>query len=336
MKSVLYFGHTTNMLRHLRTKHPSEFSDVGKKKTPPALVQPSQVDVIVDDEQGDTEPVESDTDVDRAIKGILQTAVGEESTVGESGDVPECDEQGVSGSSLVVVPSRKWSAVWEHYQKVEERRVLCLLCMEKIQHQSSTSNLIRHLQKKHPTQYAQLEDQSQRRISNKDTNAQPSPSTHTTSKIQQAGSPKHIPLNHALQVPLRHSSHTPAYIAKEYSESRLLERERELTEALRRVQQEEKQSLEQQRELLQQSRALETERRALQNQRHDQEDEAFRLKKEKEELEREREALQKEREKLQREREELQRERDKLDRQRRGLTEERNFQRPEVECEDDN
>lgn len=32
MKTVLYFGHTTNMLRHLRTKHPSDFSSLDKKK----------------------------------------------------------------------------------------------------------------------------------------------------------------------------------------------------------------------------------------------------------------------------------------------------------------
>ncbi len=32
MKTVLYFGHTTNMLRHLRTKHPSDFSSLDKRK----------------------------------------------------------------------------------------------------------------------------------------------------------------------------------------------------------------------------------------------------------------------------------------------------------------
>lgn len=33
MKTVLYFGHTTNMLRHLRAKHPNDFSALDKRKS---------------------------------------------------------------------------------------------------------------------------------------------------------------------------------------------------------------------------------------------------------------------------------------------------------------
>ncbi len=56
--------------------------------------------------------------------------------------------------------------VWVHYRKIgQEPRALCLLCMEKIQHRSSTSNLIRHLQHKHPNEFAQLESHPQKRPS---------------------------------------------------------------------------------------------------------------------------------------------------------------------------
>ena len=103
--------------------------------------------------------------MDGAIRGILCAAAGEGTTEGE---VSGCKGEGKGaqeGSPVPLTPTtRKWSAVWVHYRKVDqEKKALCLLCMEKIQHQSSTSNLIRHLQNKHPTEYAQLEEHPQKR-----------------------------------------------------------------------------------------------------------------------------------------------------------------------------
>ncbi len=100
---------------------------------------------------------------------------------------------------------------------------------------------------------------------------------------------------------------------------RILERERELTEALRRVQQEEGRSIQLQKELLQQFREMDAERRVLQNQKSEQEQEHARLQKEKEDLQKEKNELQREKEEVQKEREEIQKEKEELEKQKQEL-----------------
>lgn len=119
----------------------------------------------MDEQQVEVQNEVGEVEMDGAIRGILCAAAGEGTTEAE---VSGCEGEGKDaqeGSPAPLLPSpRKWSAVWLHYRKVDqEKKALCLLCMEKIQHQSSTSNLIRHLQNKHPSEYAQLEEHPQKR-----------------------------------------------------------------------------------------------------------------------------------------------------------------------------
>ncbi|KAL7866915.1 hypothetical protein AOLI_G00147290, partial [Acnodon oligacanthus] len=256
MKTVLYFGHTTNMLRHLRAKHPNDFSALDKRKATAVKAASNnnnngcvEVTVMMDEQQVEVQNEVGEVEMDGAIRGILCAAAGEGTTEGE---VSGCEGEGKGaqeGSPVPLTPTtRKWSAVWVHYRKVDqEKKALCLLCMEKIQHQSSTSNLIRHLQNKHPTEYAQLEEHPQKRPTKRKPEdpdyCPPSPAKSRT-----------VSSNRNVQSPLN-SSITDKYSGVDWSDGRkILERERELTEALRRVQQEEGRSLQQQRELMQQIR----------------------------------------------------------------------------------
>ncbi|XP_066503003.1 zinc finger BED domain-containing protein isoform X2 [Hoplias malabaricus] len=287
-------------------------------------VSPRAVTVMMDEQQVEVQNEVGEVEMDGAIRGILCAAAGEGTTEAEvsgcEGEVKAAQE----GSPGPVTPStRKWSAVWVHYRKVDqEKKALCLLCMEKIQHQSSTSNLIRHLQNKHPTEYAQLEEHPQKRPGKrKNDDPDYSPSSPAKSRVSSIRN---------VQTPIN-SSISEKYSGLDWSDGRkILERERELTEALRRVQQEEGRSLQQQRELMQQIRELEAERRALQNQKREQEDEHHRLRREKEEIENTKLELQKEREELHKERDELfkakeecRREREELERQRQELAAEK-------------
>ncbi|XP_060797881.1 uncharacterized protein LOC132899776 [Neoarius graeffei] len=173
MKTVLYFGHTTNMLRHLRAKHPNDFSALDKRKSTSGKSASSnhnngcvEVTVMMDEQQVEVPAEVGDAEMDGAIRGILCAAAGEAATEGEASG---CEGEGRGTQEGSPAPaqtptSRKWSAVWAHYRKVDqEKKALCLLCTKKIWHQSSTSNLIRHLQNKHPTEYGQVKQQLQKR-----------------------------------------------------------------------------------------------------------------------------------------------------------------------------
>lgn len=60
--------------------------------------------------------------------------------------------------------SKKRSAVWTYYQDDEDgNKALCLICLENIQHRRNTSNLLKHLRKRHPAEYADVEDRTKRR-----------------------------------------------------------------------------------------------------------------------------------------------------------------------------
>ncbi|XP_052458018.1 zinc finger BED domain-containing protein [Carassius gibelio] len=330
MKTVLYFGHTTNMLRHLRTKHPSDFSSLDKRKPATDAVSKRndsgcvEVTVLMDEQQVEVESVGEDGEMDGAIKGILRAAAGEGTTeaevADEEGEVPvdEGDGKEIQEEDNPT-NTRKWSAVWVHYRKLgQEPRALCLLCMEKIQHRSSTSNLIRHLQHKHPIEFAQLEDHPQKRPSKRKSE---DPSRLASSPTLASGTPtrSHI-VSPKRDVRTPCSTSLDRYSGAKWSDGvRILERERELTEALRRVQQEEGRSIQLQKELLQQFREMDAERRVLQNQKCEQEQEHARLRKEKEDLQNEKNELQREKEELQKEREEIQKEKEELEKQKQEL-----------------
>uniref|UniRef100_A0A8C1SB58 Inner centromere protein A-like n=2 Tax=Cyprinus carpio TaxID=7962 RepID=A0A8C1SB58_CYPCA len=330
MKTVLYFGHTTNMLRHLRTKHPSDFSSLDKRKPATDAVSKRndsgcvEVTVLMDEQQVEVESVGEDGEMDGAIKGILRAAAGEGTAEAEvadeegEGPVDEGDGKEIQEDENPA-NTRKWSSVWVHYRKLgQEPRALCLLCMEKIQHRSSTSNLIRHLQHKHPSEFAQLEDHPQKRPNKRKSE---DPSRLASSPTLAAGTPTRshiVPPKRDVRTPC--STSLDRFSGAKWSEGvRILERERELTEALRRVQQEEGRSIQLQKELLQQFREMDAERRVLQNQKCEQEQEHARLRKEKEDLQKEKNELQSEKEELQKEREEIQKEKEELEKQKQEL-----------------
>ncbi|XP_055058080.2 uncharacterized protein [Misgurnus anguillicaudatus] len=329
MKTVLYFGHTTNMLRHLRTKHPADFSSLDKRKpvTDAASKRNDcvEVTVLMDEQQVEVESVGEDGEMDGAIRGILRAAAGEGATEGEvpedEGEGPADEVVGKDAQDDETAPlmpgTRKWSSVWVHYRKLgQEPRAMCLLCTEKIQHRSSTSNLIRHLQHKHPTEFAQLEEHPQKRPCKRKSEI---PSQSPSSLI--TGTPPRSQIMSPVRdVRTQSSTSLEKYPGTKWSEGvRILERERELTEALRRVQQEEGRSIQLQRELLQQFREMDAERRALQNQKCEQEQEHARLRKEKEEIQKEKNELQKEKEEMQKERDAFQKEKEELEKQKQEL-----------------
>ncbi|XP_024296047.1 zinc finger BED domain-containing protein [Oncorhynchus tshawytscha] len=313
LETVLHCGHTTNMLRHLRSKHLNEYSSAAASKdrrsvaadnSQPMMINSEDycdVEVALEEQPPEQAASVSDADIATAINGILKAAedhaVGRESRAGIVGQ----------GSAGATPSGRKWSSVWTHYERLEEQnRALCLICNEKIQHQSSTSNLLRHLSKRHPDAFARLECHIKK---------QKTSGVQKTLRRDADSGPKHTNLSRRIgEVALKQS---PGKFPDAFDmmgacerEVRVLERERELTEALRSAQQQEARALEQQRELLETLRRANTretsaEKEALETLRRSQKQEARSLQREREDLQRERVELQLEKERMQREREEL-------------------------------
>uniref|UniRef100_A0A4W5PMH2 SIN3-HDAC complex associated factor, like n=1 Tax=Hucho hucho TaxID=62062 RepID=A0A4W5PMH2_9TELE len=182
---------------------------------------------------------------------------------------------------------RKRSVVWSFFRAVDEKKVTCLLCLETVLHCGHTTNMLRHLRSKHLNEYSSAAASKDRRSVAADDNSQPmmiNSEDYCDDAFDVMGACE--------------------------GEVRVLERERELTEALRRAQQQEARALEQQRELLETLRRANTreasaEKVALETLRRSQEQEARSLQREREDLQRERVELQMEKERMQREREEL-------------------------------
>ncbi|KPP61648.1 hypothetical protein Z043_120231 [Scleropages formosus] len=216
---------------------------------------------------------------------------------------------------LSAIMSKKRSAVWTYYQDDEDgNKALCLICLENIQHRRNTSNLLKHLRKRHPAEYADVEDRTKRRQCKEGALALP----HCTFKPP-------VPLQSAC----RSTPEYPDILEVGQSEQeqmrraleqeiRVLERERELTEQLRRAQEQEARALEQQRALTEQlrraqeeemrrareleARVLQHERQAIEQLRRAQEQESRALDREREALEQLRRELESERRALQRQR----------------------------------
>ncbi|XP_041916990.1 zinc finger BED domain-containing protein isoform X4 [Alosa sapidissima] len=437
MRTIHHFGKTTNMLRHLRSEHPGEFSDFNFESIVTGLtaktarntknnISNGLVEVAVMLGEPERAPQENgieDMEVHGVIEGILCASAGQGPSSDQNSELGNADEV------TVTTHSRKRSAVWMHYQKVDdEKKALCMLCKEKIQHQSSTSNLLRHLRKKHPSNFSQLEmntlqhaggqkiyhmntpQASTDLIVNCHTEAHQSNQTGTSvnsavrrpnhqlnAEAVMLGSPEKAPPENGIEdmevhgaiqgilraaagqgpssdqnsskadaegvtaaapsrkcsavwvhyrklevhslkhtggrkthTDIQRSNHTNApssavnspncqLVVEQHlqstcyssnscpglSESHVLQRERELTEALRRVQREEGKCLEQQRELLEKSRELQAETHALHTERCALQEEAKMLQKEKEEIQADREKLQNEKNEVERLKQEL-------------------------------
>lgn len=106
--------------------------------------------MLADSERALPENDIEDMEVHCAVEGILHAATGKGPCSDKNTEIG--DVEGIP----VAIPSRKCSAVWRHYRKLDnEKKALCLLCKKRIQYHSSTSNLLRHLQKKHPSHFTQ-------------------------------------------------------------------------------------------------------------------------------------------------------------------------------------
>ncbi|KAM4630460.1 uncharacterized protein ACJ7VT_000156 [Polymixia lowei] len=293
LASVIHHDHTTNLLRHLRVKHPIEFSSAESSDRHGAEMSDNdnklminsdqyyQVEVAVDDDNSETVATVNEADITIAINGLLEADQVELRQ-------REAKEKGGGPSS-----ARQWSSIWTHYKRLENQKAaLCLLCKEKIQHHSNTSNLHRHLSNKHPEAFAQLGGIRKKRPSNmvqrssdKDDSSKPSRTLGFKDKISVTEASE--------------------------GEARLLERERELINALRNAQKQEAQALEQQRELLEMlrranAREAAAERENVESLRRTLEEESKALCRQREELQKERADLDMKRERLQQEKEELQ------------------------------
>uniref|UniRef100_A0A674F1U9 BED-type domain-containing protein n=1 Tax=Salmo trutta TaxID=8032 RepID=A0A674F1U9_SALTR len=230
---------------------------------------------------------------------IFPYELGSRSNVGCTIRLPK------SGFQYSMAP-RKRSVVWSFFRAVDEKKVTCLLCLETVLHCGHTTNMLRHLRSKHLNEYSSAAASKDRRsVAADDNNGDSGPKHTNLSRRIGEVALKQSPG----KFPGRSDDCIYVNIACE-GEVRVLERERELTEALRRAQQQEARALEQQRELLEtlrraNAREASAEKEALETLRRSQEQEARCLQREREDLQRERVELQMEKERMQREREEL-------------------------------
>ncbi|XP_023671777.1 uncharacterized protein [Paramormyrops kingsleyae] len=304
LDAIQHCGNTSNMLKHLRSKHHAEYADVEAKKkaearTPreaahavaaastAAAAYPDMLTIVVDDSE--KEQIKSEDDRTGTVIGI---------------------HNGPSHSS--VSEPKKEGAIWAYYQEGHEgNSALCLLCSENVLYRRNESQLHKHLRKRHPNEYNGLEGGA----------------SAVGWEEPAAGSMVHCSLRRpSLQdeacgiggrfpdilevITLGQSEQEQTRRALE-QEARALQRERELTEQLRRAQEQEARALEQQRELTEQLRraqeqemkrareqeaqALERERQAIEQLRRAQEQEGRAIRTEREALEQLRRDLEQER-----------------------------------------
>ncbi|XP_042352147.1 zinc finger BED domain-containing protein [Plectropomus leopardus] len=293
-------GTTTNLLRHLRVKHPTAV--VRKSKGRLTETTPinghedmeagserfCSVEVALEEGDAETLTTENEAGINSAINSILEAAHGGPA------------EEITHGKSSVDHPvTRRWtkrSLIWRHYERLDSLAAArCRICMKKLQcfEGGSTSNLHRHMSKRHPEMFSQLfvdgrhpptPHASQGSSANGDTSTPPESAGATEKQRQFSGLCE--------------------------GERRMFRRERELIEALRSAQREEARALEHQRELLDKLRTVNAreaaaEREQIESLRKAQLEEAKDLSRQREELQKEKAELQRKREELRQEREEL-------------------------------
>ncbi|XP_036399903.1 zinc finger BED domain-containing protein isoform X2 [Megalops cyprinoides] len=302
-ESINYPQNTSNLLRHLRKKHPSEYADIEDKVRERSddggrrhcAAEPGlRNGVAKNNPEAGGEPSEQERLVRKEDTGAVVCDVTEEA------------------NSLSATPIKKRSPVWQYYQDgTDASRALCLVCSENIHYRQNTSNLLRHLRKKHPSEYADIEGRTQRG-GVEDAGADRPPTFKRPVPPSACRSSDRCSTD-ALEVAAEQSQQMRRTLEQE---TRALERERELTEQLRRAQQQEARALEQQRELTEQlrraqeeemrrvreleTRALQQERQAVEQLRKAQEQESRAIEREREALEQLRRELEEDRKALQR------------------------------------
>ncbi|XP_029947606.1 uncharacterized protein LOC115388566 [Salarias fasciatus] len=144
-------GSTTNMLKHVRTKHPAAVSqridsmtDGDFQDLDPDREQFCSVEVSLDDGDSDTVHSLSET----ASNGVLQSLAGDSSGIIQRVVVTNCSPTG-----------RKRSLIWNYFERLTEAGAACChICSKQLQfsENSSTSNLRRHILKRHPKVFSEL------------------------------------------------------------------------------------------------------------------------------------------------------------------------------------
>ncbi|XP_041795377.1 zinc finger BED domain-containing protein [Chelmon rostratus] len=319
MKKLKCFesGSTGNLHRHMSKRHPEVFSQLvadgqnpppshssqgsnvnSDSSTPPETVgktekRPFSVEVALEDGDSDSLTTGNDADFNYAINGTLEAA--------QRGPAEQITHEETSDDRPV---RRRWnqrSLIWRHYERLDSLAAArCRICMKKLQcfESGSTSNLHRHMSKRHPEVFSQLV-----------TDGQNPPSSHLSQGSNVNGDSS-TPPETVGKTEKRPFSGDFKVSRASAGEKRVLKRERELIESLRRAQREEARALEHQRELLEKLRAADArdaaaEREQIESLRKVQLEEAKHLSRQKEELQKEKAKLQKKWEELQKEREKL-------------------------------
>ncbi|XP_074474940.1 uncharacterized protein LOC141757906 [Sebastes fasciatus] len=255
------------------------------------------VEVSLEDEDSDTLATVNETRINPPINGME----------GAQGDPAEqITQEGASDERPVKRRRNKRSLIWRHYEQLDcLSAARCRICQKKLQYfeGGSTSNLHRHLSKRHPEMFSQLMTEGQHPPpqppppdSSKSSNA----NGHTATPPESVGPTKE-------QKPFSGNWKVPKVSEVE---KRAFRRELELIEALRRAQREEARALEYQRDLLEKLRAVNAreaaaEREQIESLRKAQLEEAEDLSRQREEVQKEKTELQKKFDELQQEREEL-------------------------------
>uniref|UniRef100_A0A3B3R5W0 Inner centromere protein-like n=1 Tax=Paramormyrops kingsleyae TaxID=1676925 RepID=A0A3B3R5W0_9TELE len=287
-ETIQHCGNTSNLLKHLRSKHQAEFADVEAKRRPfegASCVKLKMLDSVA---------VEEDAKHERFAE--------EAPTAGDAGAAAETCY--LSGAT-----SKKRSAVWTYYQDDEDgNKALCLICLENIQHRRNTSNLLKHLRKRHPAEYADVEDRTKRNATKYPGHLSPTYAFSVCFCFMLRNESLALICNGVITVGQSEQEQIRRALEQE---ARALERERELTEQLRRAQEQEARALEQQRALTDQLRraqeeemkrareleagVLQRERQAIEQLRRAQEQESMAIEREREALARMREELERDR-----------------------------------------
>ncbi|XP_049909572.1 zinc finger BED domain-containing protein [Epinephelus moara] len=321
MKKLKCFegGSTSNLHRHMSKRHPEIFSQLmaggqhppppctsqdlnanGDTSTPPETVRATEkqrqfsVEVTLEDGDGDTFTIENEAGINSAINGILEATQGS--------PAEEITHEEASDDRPVTRRWTKRSLIWRHYEHLDSLAAArCRICKKKLKcfEGGSTSNLHRHMSKRHPEIFSQLM-----------AGGQHPPPPHTSQDVNANGVTSTPPETVRATEKQRPFSAALKVSKASEGEKRVLRRERELIVALRGAQREEARALEHQRELLERLRAVNAreaaaEREQIESLRKAQLEEA-------EDLIRQREEVQKEKAELQKKWEELQQEREKL------------------------
>lgn len=252
------------------------------------------VEVRVDDDNSDVVTPSNEPDTRHIIKDnphLLQKASAHEAIQSQTGN---------QSFERPPTRNRRRSVIWRHFDRLESAEAAqCRICMRKLQCFDSgcTSNLHRHLSKRHPKLFSELGSNPHKQQLSPDSNG------HSV-KTESPPTKHEIPVRAPCPITEQKVSGQPDV------ENRVFERELELIEALRRAQREEAQALQQQRELLEKlqkvgAREAAAERESIASLRKAQQEEAEKLIRQREELEREKTELQKKWKELHQEREEF-------------------------------